>query len=52
MLQIKIRKKRQQMPIQVLRNITDTLQHFKMTLPLFQVLRESLPIPLSFCHIQ
>ena len=30
----------------------ETLSNFKMTLPIFQVLQKSLPIPLSHCHIQ
>ena len=30
----------------------ETLRYFKLTLPLFQVLQKSLPIPLSHCHIQ
>ena len=28
------------------------LRYFKMTLPLFQVLQKSLPIPLQLCHVQ
>ena len=33
-------------------NSVKTLRYFKMTLPLFQVLQISLPIPLSLCHIK
>ena len=33
-------------------NNIETVRYFKMTLPLFEVLQKSLPIPLSLCHIQ
>ena len=33
-------------------NNIETVCYFKMTLPLFEVLQKSLPIPLSLCHIQ
>ena len=29
-----------------------SLRYFKMTLPLLQVIKKALPIPLSLCHIQ
>ena len=29
-----------------------SLRYFKMTLPPLQVIKKSLPIPLSLCHIQ
>ena len=33
-------------------NNIETFHYFKMTLPLFQVVQKSLPIPLLLCHIQ
>ena len=33
-------------------NNIEALPYFKMTLPFFQVLQKSPPIPLSLCHIQ
>ena len=32
--------------------LTVYLRYFNITLPLFQVLQKSLPIPLSLCHIK